>query len=85
MPLRNYKCDKCDFKKEYLEGANFAKKSQAPEICPECKTGKLIRDNSENFKIFCPPVPGTYQHNRRIAQIDNALMDPKSNHNTNPY
>ena len=41
MPINTYKCNKCDFKEEYIESFSIKKENWHPEICPECNKGKL--------------------------------------------
>lgn len=41
MPINTYKCNKCDFTDEYVEGQQTSKENQHPEKCPKCKKGKM--------------------------------------------
>jgi len=41
MPINKYKCTECDFTEEYIESFSTSKENWHPEVCPECKKGKL--------------------------------------------
>jgi len=83
MAIREYKCPVCGFQNEYIESSSVSKTNWHPEICPKCNKSKL--EKVETFSFFAPSVPGTYQHNKKIDKINQALMNPNTNHNTNPY
>ena len=56
MPIKSYKCDKCEFTEEYVESSSTSKECWHPENCPECKEGKLeklfdMKDSRGGFDI----------------------------------
>ena len=60
MPLKDFKCNKCDFTDEYLIGATV-KEGAEPIDCPKCKEGKMEKIWSTGKSIGIDFVgPGFY-------------------------
>lgn len=78
-----YKCNDCGFSEEYI---NHIPSCRAPENCPDCGSENFNKSYLENFKgvTFFDP-PGGYAWEQKVKKINNAITDPRTNHNSNPY
>jgi len=77
MPTFTYKCDNenCDFKNNYCTHIPSMK---APDICPECKRGALVKQ-FEGTRAFDCPGAYDYEHGKKawkkhLSQDDQAKV-----------
>jgi putative FmdB family regulatory protein len=52
MPIFEYKCNECGWKDEYIESFSISKENFHPDICPNCKKGKMEKQFNADNQTF---------------------------------
>lgn len=86
MGLNDYVCDdpECGFKDEYFSAVDsLPKEMQAPENCPKCQKGKLVRQFNPTGRVY---VPRNWKEGLSVEKQAELLNpDPGSGKYKNPY